>query len=1010
MKKIYILVYLLFFLILKSENRATVIKPIKLDFSRYGIISDTYDVEQIISMNLEIEKKISESIDNSLLLIFGEQVKEDVFDKIFSSSIIKLSIKSLLKRGGAIFWGPTSWDILVRIPKNMKDFFKEIGAHLITIENYKGETPDYYYTGIGNPDFEHPFITTPNDLRKLSKKWQGANSIRYFDKLPENCKVLLIDKDKKVPLMIIQENILTNGKIINSYCYSIMRSAEDAFWENLIINLYGKREKISKREVVESKLFGGNIISLTEKENTEEYKVIYPKKAKKSPVIDGICEEIWNIVDWVELVESKEGKVPKKKTWVKIIYDDENFYVFYKCEEPNPSNLKTLTKIRDGEVWNDDSVELFLKTEENLYHFIVNAEGVTYDAKNQNSHWNPEYKISTRKGDEYWTVELQIPFEILETNIEKSPVIKIGLCRNEQQLKEYSSLLPAPKGFYDPNSWGFLSFISENAFLSYLRNKKYEKKKLLYEGGYLIWYDNPYKTKYSNTLPEKMEEIKNLKIILAKNEKECSNILITNFTDDNLIFRIEPDIDGVKDQKGKIYDFYQIVTLKESIARLNPYKERQFDPLVKLNEGNIISVPPYETKQIWLDIKGELPSGKYNTSISFVPVNNLFKEKKVDLEIEIVNFEFPKKLPIIGYAYGPYDMTWAKNKRSAYFAVCPEYHLSYVMLYFPLNAIKKDEKGKIYISNDKKDYFRWFVDEITGKEIIEEKLALKYVEGWFYSYGIYLEFNRRLVSLGLPLKKDTVYYEVDISKEEWEKLFKEWLYKWFTFLKEENIDFKKFFIPLLDEPRDFIADKLFEVGKIIKEIEPNCQITLNPATWTSFELIEKLNPVVDLWVPWEVRLISRGDISKKELEFYQKNEKMFATYLCSPSGIILPLISYYRLRGIRAYLMKTSGIILWGFNSWRGNDWNEFDDKEIDYHLFYHGDKGPIPSIRAESFREGFEDYYILLSVEKKLKEKYVDEIAKLISREHLERLIKEENADLILEWREKLLKFLGES
>jgi len=812
-----------------------------------------------------------------------------------------------------------------------------------------------------------------------------------------------VDKDKKLPLAIIQEGILGKGKIINTYCYSIFRSKEDAFIENIVVNLYGKKEKISQREIITKKIG-------IEKENEYEkgYRVVYAKRTETPPEIDGKRDKIWESANWVELVESKEGKKPRKKTEVGILYDDKNLYVFYKCEEPNLSNLKTTTSLRDGEVWNDDCVELFLKTDKNLFHFIVNANGVRYDAKDQNSFWNPDYKVATGRDNNFWTAEFKMPFDIFEIDPKKVPVLKVGLCREEQQLKELSSFLPAPKGFYDPNSWGYLSFVSENEFLSYIKETEKAKKKSLYKEGYLIWYDNPYKRKFSDTLPEKFEELKSLKILLAKKEKECTNLLITNFTDEGLIFRIEPSPEGIKDSKGNSYPFFQIVTLKEAIPRLNPYKEKQMDPLVKLNEGNLITIPPYETRQVWIDVYGNLPPEKYKTYISFVPVNNLWKEKKIEVEIEIVNFEFPEKLPIFGYTFGPYDMTWAKDKRENYFKICPKYHISHVHLYFPLGAIKKDENGNIYVSNDKNDYFRKIRDE-NGKEVIEEKVALKYADGWFYSYGIYYEFNRRLVALGVAQKKDgKVYFEVEIPEKEWERIFKKWVSTWFKFLKEEKIDFKKFYVPLLDEPQDFVADKLLKVGVILKEINPEVQLTLNPATWTGFELIKKLNPVIDLWMPWEVRLTERGDISKQELEFYQKQARSFCTYLCSPGGISLPLIPYYRLRGIRAYLMDSKGICLWNFNAWRGNDWNEFDEKGIDYHLFYHGDSGPIPSIRAEAFREGFEDYFLIISAEKKLKEKRNEEISRLISKDYLEAINKKQDPEEILKWREKLLYFLS--
>ncbi len=1000
MKKLLILL-IFFSSFLVGENKVTVIKPIKLDFSKYGVISETLSEEEIISLNAETERKLAESINKSLILIFGEQVKANVYKSMFSSDLIKESIKKMLMRGGLIFFGPTSWGILNRLPQNMKDFFKEIGAFLINVNNYKVmKTPqgtEKYFKGIGNPSYPHLFITVPNDLTKISKKWQGADSVRYFDNLPENCKPLIIDKKEKLPIVIIQENILGKGKIINSYSYSLMRTKEDAFWENIIVNLYRQRKEIERKEIIKKKL------GIEEKEERKKFKVIYPDKINTSPKIDGKLDKIWEDAKWIELIDSKTGKTPGKKTKVGFLYDEENMYLFYICEEPNVSNLKAKTKVRDGRVWNDDCVEFILSPSKNTkYHLIINSKGIKYDAKNDNISWNPEYESATEIGNDFWTVELKLPFKIFEIDPLKNPVVKVGVFREEKQSGELSSLLPAPMGFAAPNSWGYLSFVSEKEFLNYIGKKK---KKIFYEEGYLVWYDNPYNRKFADILPSKLKETKNIKVLIAKNEKECTNLLITNFTDENITFRIEPSLDGIRDNNGNFYPFDSIITLKEAVPRLNPYKEKQMDPLVKLDEGNLISVPPYETRQLWIDIKGNLPTGKYKTSISFVPVDNLLKEKKVEIEIDVVNFEFPDRLPLLGYTFGPYGYSWAKGKREEYFSICPEYHITHLQLQFPLSAIKKNKYGKIFVSEKKDDYFRKVTDK-NGKEIIEEKLAIKYGEGWFYSYGIYFEFNRRLKNLGIPMHGP--YLSEGMDEKEWKRIFKKWVSTWFKYLKEEGIEFSKFYIPLLDEPKDFITYKILNVAKILKEIEPSVQITLDPAKWTGKRLIMKLNPFVDLWIPHEARLISRGEESKQELEFYQKEAKKFAPYQCSPEGIVLPLLSYYRYRGIRTFLMRADGICLWNFNSWRRNDWNEFDDKNRDYHLFYHGDKGPIPSVRAEAFREGFEDYFLLISAEKKLKEKYDEEIARLISQNYLEGLIKKDDGEEILKWRNKLLNFLG--
>ncbi len=1016
-RKVLFLIFIVFCGILYCEDKAVVIKEVKTDFYEYGIIPDVFNVEEITNITEETRNKLVSSLDNSLLLMFGEQVPVSVYKSIFSSIKIKESIKNMLGRGGIIYFGPTSWDILNATPSEMKDFFKEIGAYLITVSNYKGETTqagsEQIFTGIANPDFPHPFTSFPNDLSKTTNSWSGEKSIRYFsglEQLTSICKPLIIDKDKKVPLVIIQENILGKGRIINSYCYSTTREKTNPFIENIIVNLYGKRGKVSLKERRKTE-------DISKEGMNEKFKkAIYPVYTKEVPNIDGKKDKIWDNAYWVELMK-RDGSTPEKKTKVGSLYDDNNIYFYFDIEEPNIDNLKADVLQRDGEVWNDDCVEIIIKVKKDVYHFIVNSKGVLYDEKNKNIYWNPEYKVGVdiKKGEKKWSVEVGIPMKIFETTYKDEPVWEVGLFREEQQIKELSSILPSEQGFLDPNCWVYFSFIPEEELKEYIKKGENKGRGGKTGEGYFLWYQNPYKEKtVENAWPDNgTDELNKIKVLVCQNEKECTNVLITNFTEDVLIFRVEPNIEGVSNAKGEKYLFSQFINLKQAIPRLNAYKEQRFDPIVKLDEGNLITIGSYQTAILWMDIKTDVPEGIYNTNIEFVPVNNLIKPKKVDIEIEVVSIKFPEKLPLIGYNFGPYDMAWAKGKRENYFKICPEYHLSLGHLYFPTGAIKKDEKGNIYVSKNKEDYFRKFLSE--GKYIIEEKLAEKYFDGWIYSYGIYGEFNTRLKSLGIPEKKIGIawYWIPDMEKEEWKKIFSEWASTWLGYLKEEGIDFKKFYIPLLDEPKDEIIDELFETGTILKSINPDVQLTINPATWSTLDVFKKLEPIIDLWIPWEARLTSPGRKNvEREIEFYQNTEKSFAPYLCSMYTQTLPLLSYYRFRGIREYLLKANGIALWSFNSWRGNDWNEFDDfgQGGDCMIFYHGDNGPIPSIRAESFREGFEDFYLLLIANEKFQKNKSEKLKELIDKEYLTKIMAENNPDSVLKWRESLIRSILEN
>lgn len=987
---------------LGETNTITIIeeKKVTFDFKRYGLVPKVFEAKDITNLSDQKERELEESIKDSYLLFFGEQVPSTAYGYLFSSERIRNAIKGLLKRGGCIYFGPTSWSIISSLPEDMKLFFREINAHILTVENYKREKPDHYFTGIANPDFPHPFTSSPNDLSKTDLKWQGEKAIRYFDNLPTVCKALLIDKEKRVPLAVIQEGILGNGKIIYSYCYTSTRQRVNPFIENIVINLYtkGKDPKDSG-------------ISNDTKRKLE--RSIYPVYTEKAPKIDGKRDAIWEDAFWIELIDAKSGLPPKKKTKVACLYNRNSLYFFFDMEEPHISKLKANVLERDGEVWKDDCAEILLKVGKNTYHFIINSKGITYDDKNQNYYWNPDYKTAVNLKENSWQVEIELPFALFGPKAKEEKIWQIGLFREEKQLGELSSILPTPHGFLDPACWSYLIFCSKEEAAYILKDQANKTRKTLNRAGYFLWYENPYTEKYYEDLLPKddQEELKSLKVTVLQNEKECTDILITNFTDTPLIFRIEKGNIKPKKKGDKELSFDDIITIKQAIPRLNSYKQERFDPLIRLNEANIIVIPPLKTEFLWLEIKTDAPAGEYLSSIEFVPVNSLLEAKKVEIKVEVLPIRLPDKLPIIGYNFGPYDFLWAKGKRENYFKICPEYHITLGHLYFPLKAIKKDKNGKIYISKDKEDYFRKVFSQKENKYIIEEKLAEQYFEGWIYSYGIFNEFNVRLAKLGIPAKKMHNYTITTMDKKEWDNLFTEWVSRWFEYLKEEKIDFKRFYIPLCDEPKDEIIPELIKIGKLIKSINPEVQLTIDPASWSTFEVFKKLEPIIDLWIPWEVRLTLISNKDKgKEIQFYKKTGKPFVPYTCSISTQTLPILSYYRLRGIREYLLGANGIALWSFNSWENNDWNEFDGKKGDCMIFYHSDKGPIPSIRAEAFREAFEDFYLLILADDIFKKTKNRKLGKLIEESYLRGLMGKVDADMLLKWREELIHTIADA
>ncbi len=159
------------------------------------------------------------------------------------------------------------------------------------------------------------------------------------------------------------------------------------------------------------------------------------------------------------------------------MYDDENLYFAWTCEEPNIDKLKASETGRDGPAWAIDCVELFLDPESSAYsrryyHFIVGAvKNALYDDRtgfktpgDQDDSWNAEgfkYGYNIDRGNKRWSIEMLVPFKDIATTTPKPGDVWLGNFARERyagvnELYQWSQ--GGAGGFVDPKSFGKIRF------------------------------------------------------------------------------------------------------------------------------------------------------------------------------------------------------------------------------------------------------------------------------------------------------------------------------------------------------------------------------------------------------------------------------------------------------------------------------------------------------------------------------------------------------------------------
>ncbi|HOS44421.1 MAG TPA: sugar-binding protein, partial [Armatimonadota bacterium] len=172
-------------------------------------------------------------------------------------------------------------------------------------------------------------------------------------------------------------------------------------------------------------------------------RVTIPRLAT-APAIDGtLAPAEWDgaaRLDTFWIPGSERTADPATRAW--LATDGTTLYAAFRCSNVPGATLKTDATGRDTRVWEDDSIELFLwpdETKPRFVQFIVNADGMCYDADNtfnlaqrsqSDASWNPAYRVNTGREDGAWTLELALPLASAGIDPQPGKAFRLNITRN----------------------------------------------------------------------------------------------------------------------------------------------------------------------------------------------------------------------------------------------------------------------------------------------------------------------------------------------------------------------------------------------------------------------------------------------------------------------------------------------------------------------------------------------------------------------------------------------------
>lgn len=160
------------------------------------------------------------------------------------------------------------------------------------------------------------------------------------------------------------------------------------------------------------------------------------------PLIDGRLDDAaWQQVEWGgDFVQFQpyNGEAPTQETAFKILHDDKNLYIGYRCYDTEPERIVRRMSRRDG--FEGDWVEINIDSyndKRSAFSFTISVSGVKGDefvsdnGNNWDPSWNPIWYARTAIDSLGWVAEVRIPLSQIRYADDPDPVWGIQLTRRD---------------------------------------------------------------------------------------------------------------------------------------------------------------------------------------------------------------------------------------------------------------------------------------------------------------------------------------------------------------------------------------------------------------------------------------------------------------------------------------------------------------------------------------------------------------------------------------------------
>ncbi|MBR6372844.1 MAG: hypothetical protein IKS20_06655 [Victivallales bacterium] len=405
-----------------------------------------------------------------------------------------------------------------------------------------------------------------------------------------------------------------------------------------------------------------------------------------------------------------------------------------------------------------------------------------------------------------------------------------------------------------------------------------------------------------------------------------------------------------------------------------------YDALPRMNEAQVITVPPNDCGAIWLEFDcNKVPCDTYKGYVRIIPLMEMADFSKKD-NVKSQIRDYPVEIQVLPITLPPplqLDMFSQRINENYFKRLCdlgsPRMLISAYAFKF-----KYDDNGNI--TYDEAPLAKGLVKELKGYF----KNAPSWVTPRFIlGYSYYDTFKK--INLPKTIKPLT---------PAWENCWRNHVKATMKVCKEYGIEEGTLWAELTDEPRGEFFDEYLAAAKIANEAAPDLKLTM---TWghVKFGMTPKLAAAFDPYITEEMYwwgLLSDEDFMRQREQFLKRPGTCSSIYECSTS-LRVPLHNYYRLH---PWKTRVHGFDRMGFYTFTnhlfglhaGPDWR----LALSGGIVYRAGDACIPSVRYYALMQGLTDI------------RYYDALNALPNRPDASRFLKEASRKVLSQSYDKTL------